>query len=109
MKNDAGHPYVEIAINKAGFRGTTVKINGQEVYVSALRIDLDGPGIPKVDLTFIDKADIKMACHAETTLRLVDAQLSLRRKGAWWRMRREWRKFKKQWAKPSELKQRKRN
>ena len=43
---------VEIKIGPLGFVGTTVKISEQEVYVSRISVEADGPGIPKVELSF---------------------------------------------------------
>lgn len=64
-------PYVEIKVGRMGFQDAVVKIDGREMYVSALRLDLDGPGLPKVQLTICDKASLDLACEADVTI--VDA------------------------------------
>lgn len=67
-------PYVEIKVDRKGFSNTIVKIDGREVYVSALKFDLDGSGLPRVQLTICDEASLSVACEADVTV--VDATLS---------------------------------
>lgn len=55
--------YVEIKIDKYGFAGTTVKVDGRELAVWGLSID--GPGRPKVTLIFKDQTDLDFACDAD--------------------------------------------
>lgn len=64
-------PYVEIKVDRKGFADTVVKIDGREVYVSELKFDLNGPGLPRVQLTICDQASLSVACEADVTV--VDA------------------------------------
>lgn len=61
-------PYVEIKVDRLGFNDTIVKIDGKEIYVAALKFDLSGPGLPKIELTICDEASLRLACEADVTV-----------------------------------------
>lgn len=71
MSEPRKEPYVDIKVDRMGFFGTVVKIDGREIHVAALKFDLNGPGLPKIQFTICDQASLSVACEADVTV--VDA------------------------------------
>lgn len=59
---------LEIKIGRNGLQDASVKINGKEVYVSRIAVELEGGAHPRVELAFGRDVDFEMACDAALLL-----------------------------------------
>lgn len=60
--------HVEIKLGRNGFQDASVKINGKEVYVSRIAVDLEANAHPRVELSFDRYVHFEMACVATLIL-----------------------------------------